>query len=348
VLDRLDGIQAELGFSPYTEPFANLSMLNVFMITVALMTGTAGLPHVIVRFYTTRSVRAARWSAGWALFFIALLYTTAPAVGAFAKFNLIESVAGQSIDQVRSELPWFSAWEETGLLGFEDLDGDGNIDYTPGDDNELTIDRDIMVLANPSIAGLAAPVTALVAAGGLAAALSTASGLLLVIGSSIGHDLYTRVLNRGATERERLMVGRAAIGLGVIGAGYFGINPPGFVSEVVAFAFGLASASFFPVIVLGVFSKRTTKEGAIAGMVTGLTFTAFYILWTTEQFFGNDPFLFEISPQGIGTVGMVLNFAVTWVVSRMTPEPPAHIQELVENVRIPEAISKLQEEAKTA
>jgi cation/acetate symporter len=172
--------------------------------------------------------------------------------------------------------------------------------------------------------------------------------LLLVIGSSIGHDLYTRVLNRGATERERLMVGRAAIGLGVIGAGYFGINPPGFVSEVVAFAFGLASASFFPVIVLGVFSKRTTKEGAIAGMVTGLTFTAFYILWTTEQFFGNDPFLFEISPQGIGTVGMVLNFAVTWVVSRMTPEPPAHIQELVENVRIPEAISKLQEEAKTA
>jgi cation/acetate symporter len=348
VLERLDGIQTELGFAAYTEPFQQLSMLNVLLITIALMTGTAGLPHVIVRFYTTKTVRDARYSAFWALLFIAILYTTAPAVAAFAKFNLIETVESQPIEEVREQNAWFPAWEETGLLVYEDLNGDGVIQFTPGDDNELTVDNDIMVLANPQIAGLAAPVTALVAAGGLAAALSTASGLLLVIGSSIGHDLYTRVLNRGATERQRLRAGRLAIAVGVLIAGYFGLNPPGFVGEVVAFAFGLASASFFPVIVLGIFSKRTTKEGAIAGMAVGLVFTAIYIIMTAPGLAGMDPFIFDISAQGIGTIGMILNFAVTILVSRFTEPPPPEIQALVDNVRIPEVVSRLKESAAEA
>jgi len=343
VLERLDGIQTELGFAAYTEPFTQFSMLNVLLVTVALMTGTAGLPHVIVRFYTTKTVRDARYSAFWALVFIALLYTTAPAVAAFAKLNLIDTVSGAPIEGVRADNEWFPAWEETGLLVFDDLNGDGIINYTAGDDNELTVDRDIMVLANPQIAGLAAPVTALVAAGGLAAALSTASGLLLVIGSSIGHDLYTKVMHRGATERERLMAGRIAIGVGVLVAGYFGVNPPGFVAEVVAFAFGLACASFFPVIVLGIFSKRTTKEGAIAGMSIGLVFTAVYIVQTASGLLAQEPWLFGIAAQGIGTVGMILNFIVTYVVSRMTPPPPQEVQDLVEHVRIPEVVTKMKE-----
>jgi cation/acetate symporter len=333
VLDDLDAVQAELGFSSYTEPFGTFSMVNVLAITIALMAGTAGLPHVIVRFYTTRTVRDARWSAGWALFFIALLYTTAPAVAAFAKINLIDSVSGVA----RADAPeWFDSWEETGLLTFDDLNGDGLIDYVGGDGNELTVDNDIMVLANPEVAGLAAPITALVAAGGLAAALSTASGLLLVIGSSIGHDLYSRVLNRGATEAQRLLAGRVAVGIGILGAGYLGINPPGFVAEVVALAFGLAAASFFPVIVLGIFSKRTTKEGAIAGMLVGLVFTAVYIVMTLPRWGGVDPFIFGIGATGIGSIGMVINFAVTYGVSRLTPEPPQHVQSLVEDLRIPE------------
>jgi cation/acetate symporter len=349
VLERLNGVQTELGFAEYTEPFANLSMLNVVLVTVALMAGTAGLPHVIVRFYTTKSVRDARYSAFWALLFIAILYSTAPAVAAFAKFNLVQTVANQSIDTVRAENSWFGAWEETGLLRFEDKNGDGLIQYLPGaiDDpasaNELGVDRDIMVLANPQIAGLAAPVTALVAAGGLAAALSTASGLLLVIGSSIGHDLYTNVMHRGSTERERLMAGRIAIGVGVIIAGYFGVNPPGFVAEVVAFAFGLACASFFPIIVLGIFSKKTTREGAISGMLTGLIFTAVYIIMTASGLLAMEPFIFGISAQGIGTVGMILNFAVTILVSRVTPAPPQEVQDLVEHVRIPEAVTRMKE-----
>jgi cation/acetate symporter len=336
VLDDLDVIQAELGFSSYTEPFTSTNMVNVLAITIALMAGTAGLPHVIVRFYTTRTVRDARWSAGWALFFIALLYTTAPAVAAFAKFNLIDTVSGVP----RAEVPeWFDSWEETGLLTFDDKNGDGIIDYVGGEDNELTVDRDIMVLANPEVAGLAAPITALVAAGGLAAALSTASGLLLVIGSSIGHDLYSRVLNRGSTEAQRLLAGRIAVGFGIIGAGYLGINPPGFVAEVVALAFGLAAASFFPVIVLGIFSKRTTKEGAIAGMLVGLIFTAVYIVMTLPRWGGVDPFIFDIGATGIGSIGMVLNFAVTYGVSRFTPEPPSDVQAMVEDLRIPEVAS---------
>jgi cation/acetate symporter len=336
VLDDLDAVQAELGFSSYTEPFTSMNMINVLAITIALMAGTAGLPHVIVRFYTTRTVRDARWSAGWALFFIALLYTTAPAVAAFAKLNLIDSVSGVA----REDAPeWFTSWEDTGLLTFDDLNGDGIINYVGGDGNELTVDRDIMVLANPEVAGLAAPITALVAAGGLAAALSTASGLLLVIGSSIGHDLYARVLNQRATEQQRLLAGRLAVGAGILGAGYLGINPPGFVAEVVALAFGLAAASFFPVIVLGIFSKRTTKEGAIAGMLVGLVFTAVYIVMTLPRWGGVEPFILSIGATGIGTVGMVLNFIVTYVVSRFTPEPPAEIQALVGDLRIPEVAS---------
>jgi cation/acetate symporter len=334
VLDDLDAVQTELGFGAYTEPFAATSKINVFCITLALMTGTAGLPHVIVRFYTTRTVRDARWSAGWALLFIALLYTTAPAVAAFAKFNLIDTVSGQP----RAEMPeWFDSWEDTGLLEYDDKNGDGIIQYVADEDaNELVVDRDIMVLANPEVAGLAAPVTALVAAGGLAAALSTASGLLLVIGSSIGHDLYSRVLNRGATEAERLLAGRIAVGVGILGAGYLGINPPGFVGEVVALAFGLAAASFFPVIVLGIFDKRTTKEGAIAGMLSGLGFTSVYIVMTLPRWGGVDPFIFGIGATGIGTVGMVVNLIVTYVVSRLSPAPPEEIQALVEDLRIPE------------
>jgi len=346
VLDDLNAIQTDLGFGAYTDPFSTLSTLNVLLITVALMTGTAGLPHVIVRFYTTKTVRDARWSAGWALFFIAILYTTAPAVAAFAKTNLLDTVSNQSIEQVRAENAWFVSWEGTGLLAFEDINGDGLINYQAGDGNELTVDRDIMVLANPEIAGLAAPITALVAAGGLAAALSTASGLLLVIGSSIGHDLYTRVLKRGATEAQRLRAGRLAMGFGVLVAGYFGINPPGFVAEVVAFAFGLAAASFFPVIVFGIFWKKTTKEGAIAGMAIGMIFTFVYIVMTAPGLMALDPWFFGISPQGIGTVGMLINGVVTYVVSKMTPEPPAEVQALVDSLRIPEVASAYVEAGK--
>jgi len=339
VLSDLDAIQTDLGFGAYTSPFSSLSMVNVLFITIALMTGTAGLPHVIVRFYTTKTVRDARWSAFWALFFIAILYTTAPAVAAFAKTNLMDTVSNQPIEQVRADNEWFVSWEDTGLLKFEDKNGDGIVNYVSGDANELTVDRDIMVLANPEIAGLAAPITALVAAGGLAAALSTASGLLLVIGSSIGHDLYTRVLKRGTTEAQRLRAGRIAMAFGVLVAGYFGINPPGFVAEVVAFAFGLAAASFFPVIVLGIFWKRTTKEGAIAGMGVGMTFTFAYIVMTASGLMGMEHWFFGISPQGIGTVGMIINLVITYAVSRMTAEPPAEVQELVESLRVPEVAS---------
>jgi cation/acetate symporter len=310
------------------------------------MTGTAGLPHVIVRFYTTKTVRDARWSAGWALFFIAILYTTAPAVAAFAKTNLLDTVSNQSIEQVRAENAWFVSWEGTGLLAFDDKNGDGLINYEAGDGNELTVDRDIMVLANPEIAGLAAPITALVAAGGLAAALSTASGLLLVIGSSIGHDLYTKVLKRGTTEAQRLRAGRLAMGFGVLVAGYFGINPPGFVAEVVAFAFGLAAASFFPVIVFGIFWKKTTREGAIAGMALGMIFTFVYIVMTAPGLMALDPWFFGISPQGIGTVGMIINAVVTYVVSKVTAEPPAEVQAMVDSLRIPEVATAYVEAGK--
>jgi cation/acetate symporter len=308
-------------------------MLDVLFITIALMVGTAGLPHVIVRFYTVPNVRAARYSAGWALLFIAILYTTAPAIAGFARYNLVESLHNSTPEEVQ-QLDWATKWENTGLLAFEDLSGDGRYQFTPdAETNEITVDRDIMVLATPEVANLSPFVIALVAAGGLAAALSTASGLLLVISSSIAHDLYYRIINPAASESQRLMVGRVMVGFAIAVAGYFGVNPPGFVAQVVAFAFGLAAASFFPVIILGIFDGRTNKEGAIAGMITGLVFTTFYIIGV--KFYGMPTWFFNISAEGIGTVGMLINFMVTIVVSRMTPPPPEEIQQLVADLRDP-------------
>ena len=334
IIDKLNQVQLDLGFAEYTQPFANKSMLDVLFITIALMVGTAGLPHVIVRFYTVRSARAARYSAGWALLFIAILYTTAPAVSAFARYNLIDSLHNKTVAEVQ-QLDWATKWENTGLLGFEDKNSDGRISLTPEEStSEITIDRDIIVLSTPEVANLAPWVIALVAAGGLAAALSTASGLLLVISSSIAHDVYFRIINPQASESQRVMVGRIMVGFAIAIAGYFGINPPGFVAEVVAFAFGLAAASFFPVIILGIFDKRTNREGAIAGMIVGLAFTTFYIIGV--KFYGMPTWFLGISPEGIGTLGMVINFIVTYTVSRLTPPPPLAVQEMVEHLRSPE------------
>ncbi|WP_026072982.1 sodium:solute symporter family protein [Nodosilinea nodulosa] len=333
IVEKLNAVQVDLGFAEYSQPFANKSMLDVLFITIALMVGTAGLPHVIVRFYTVPNVRAARYSAGWALLFIAILYTTAPAIASFARYNLIDSLHNKTVAEVQ-QLDWATKWENTGLLQFEDKNGDGRFQLTPEEaSNEIIVDRDIIVLANPEVAQLAPWVVALVAAGGLAAALSTASGLLLVISSSIAHDVYYRMVNPHASEAKRLMVGRVMVGFAIAIAGYFGINPPGFVAQVVAFAFGLAAASFFPVIILGIFDKRTNKEGAIAGMITGLAFTIFYIVGV--KFAGMPTWFFNVSAEGIGTVGMILNFVVTLVVSRLTPPPPADIQALVEELRDP-------------
>lgn len=332
IVDKLNQVQVDLGFAEYTQPFANKSMLDVLFITIALMVGTAGLPHVIVRFYTVPSPRDARFSAGWALLFIAILYTTAPAMAAFARYNLIDSLHDRPIEEVR-QLDWATKWENTGLLKFEDKNGDGRYQLTPDKTTEITIDPDIIVLSTPEVAKLAPWVIALVAVGGLAAALSTASGLLLVISSAIAHDVYYRLINPEASESRRVMVGRVMVGFALAISGYFGINPPGFVAQVVAFAFGLAAASFFPAIVLGIFDARTNREGAISGMVVGLVFTITYIMGV--KFYGMEPWLWGISAEGIGTAGMVLNFVVTWVVSRLTPPPPEAIRQLVEDLRLP-------------
>ncbi|MBD6617323.1 cation acetate symporter [Komarekiella sp. 'clone 1'] len=333
VADKLNQIQLDLGFKEYTQPFVNKSMLDVLFTTIALMVGTAGLPHIIVRFYTVPSVRAARFSAGWALLFIAILYTTAPALSMFARYNLIDSLHNHTIAEVQ-QLDWATKWEKTKLLAFDDKNKDGRLQLTPNKEtNEITIDRDIIVLSTPEVAKLAPWVVGLVAAGGLAAALSTASGLLLVISSSVAHDIYYRILDSTASEQKRVFVGRIMVGVSLVLAGYFGVNPPGFVSEVVAFAFGLAAASFFPVIFLGIFDKRTNSEGAIAGMLTGLIFTIIYIVGV--KFGGMEPWFFGVSPEGIGTLGMIINLVVTLVVSRLTPPPPAHIQALVEDLRSP-------------
>ena len=332
LVSRLNMLQVDLGFTEYTQPFSSKPMIDVFCITLALMVGTAGLPHIIVRFYTVPSVRAARFSAGWALVFIALLYTTAPALAAFARYNLINNLNGKTLEEIHS-LDWVAKWETTALLKFEDKSGDGIIQLTPSaETSELTIDRDIIVLSTPEVAGLAPWVVALVAAGGLAAALSTAAGLLLVISSSVAHDVYTRLINPGASEAKRLMVGRIMIFVAVLVAGFFGIYPPAFVAQVVAYAFGLAAASFFPIILLGIFDERTNKAGAIAGMSVGLVFTLVYI--SANKYFGM-PAWWGISSEGIGTVGMVLNLVVTIVVSRLTPPPPVEIQEMVRSVRTP-------------
>jgi len=333
IADKLNLIQLDLGFKEYTQPFANKSMLDVLFTTIALMVGTAGLPHIIVRFYTVKSVRAARYSAGWALLFIAILYTTAPAVGMFSRYNLITSLHNQTIAEVQ-KLDWVNKWEKTKLLAFEDKNKDGGLQLTPNKEtNEITIDKDIIVLSTPEVANLPPWVIALVAAGGLAAALSTASGLLLVISSSVAHDVYYRIFDSTASEEKRVFVGRAVVGFALVLAGYFGVNPPGFVSEVVAFAFGLAAASFFPVIFLGIFDKRTNSQGAIAGMLTGLIFTIIYIVGV--KFTGMTPWFFGVSAEGIGTLGMIINFIVTLVVSRFTPPPSAEIQALVEDLRTP-------------
>jgi len=344
LLERLNGLHQELGFGPYTS--GTKSTLDVFFITAALMVGTAGLPHVIIRFYTVPRVRDARISVGWALLFISLLYTTAPAVAVFARTNLINSVQ----DVPYSSVPeWFTKWEDTGLISFDDANGDGRIQYVGPESpltNELTVDRDIMVLANPEIANLPAWVIGLVAAGGLAAALSTAAGLLLVISSAVSHDLLKRSLMPEITEKQELMAARIAAGVAVFVAGYFGMNPPGFVAQVVAFAFGLAASSFFPAIILGIFSKRTTREGAILGMVSGITFTAAYIVYFNFVNPGAnsaDNWWFGISPEGIGTLGMLLNFAVTMVVSRMTNEPPEEVQALVDSIRVPRGAGEAHE-----
>ncbi len=331
--DKLNQIQTDLGFAQYTQPFANKSMIDVLFIAIALMVGTAGLPHIIVRFYTVPSVRAARFSAGWALLFIAILYTTAPALSMFSRYNLITSLHNHTVAEI-SQLDWANKWEKTKLLTFEDKNQDGKFQLTPKKEtNEITIDNDIIVLSTPEVANLPPWVIALVAAGGLAAALSTASGLLLVISSSVAHDLYYRIFDSTASEEKRVFVGRVVVGFALVLAGYFGINPPGFVSQVVAFAFGLAAASFFPVIVLGIFDKRTNAEGAIAGMLTGLIFTIIYIIGV--KFGGMTPWFFGVSGEGIGTLGMLINFIVTIVVSRLTPAPSADIQALVEDLRSP-------------
>lgn len=333
IVDKLNQIQVDLGFQEYTQPFVNQSKLDVLFTTIALMVGTAGLPHIIVRFYTVPDVRSARYSAGWALLFIAILYTTAPALSSFARYNLIDSLHNKTVAEIQ-QLDWAKKWENTKLLAFEDKNGDGRIQLTPDKQtNEITIDRDIIVLSTPEVAKLAPWVIALVAAGGLAAALSTASGLLLVISSSIAHDIYYRIINPNASESKRVMAGRIMIGFAIAIAGYFGVNPPGFVAQVVAFAFGLAAASFFPLILLGIFDKRTNREGAIAGLVTGLCFTTFYIVGV--KFYGMQPWFFGVSPEGIGTLGMILNFVVTWIVSRLTPPPPLEVQDMVEELRTP-------------
>lgn len=331
---KLNQIQVDLGFAEYTQAFANKSMLDVLAITTALMAGTAGLPHVIVRFYTVKDVRSARFSVGWALLFIALLYTTAPALSMFARYNLVNTLHNATVEEVQ-QLDWAQKWENTGLLTFDDKNQDGRFQLTPdAASNEITIDRDIIVLSTPEVAKLAPWVIALVAAGGLAAALSTASGLLLVISSSIAHDVYYRMIDPDASERKRVFVGRVMVAFALVLASYFGMNPPGFVGQVVAFAFGLAAASFFPAIFLGIFDKRTNREGAIAGMLAGLIFTSSYIIGV--KFFGMPTWLFNISAEGIGTLGMILNLIVTLVISRLTPPPPPHIQEMVEDLRSPE------------
>jgi len=340
VLPRLDGLSRELGLSAFSEPFTSFSQINVLAITIALMVGTAGLPHVIVRFYTVRSVSAARWSAGWALLFIALLYATAPAVAVFARYFMLSTLANQPVETVAS-IEWVANWTRTGLITLRDANGDGLMQAaelfgTGG--LTASIDRDIVVLALPEIARLAPFVIALVAAGGLAAALSTASGLLLVVSSSIAHDVYGQILRPDSSDAERLRVGRIVIGLAVIVAAYFGIRPPGFVAEVVAFAFGLAASSFFPILVLGIFWSRTTSQGATAGMLAGLMFTAtFIILNRSPQIFGTaEPIIgdfFGIGAQGIGSVGMLLNFVVTIGVSLLTPRPPEHVKALLARIR---------------
>ena len=335
LLEKLNQLSVDLGFEKYTD-INQTTLINVFFITAALMFGTAGLPHVIVRFFTVPKVRDARISAGWALLFISFLYTTAPAVAAFAKVNLINTVSNAQYSEVPQ---WFKNWENTGLLQFDDKNSDGVIQYVADEQvNELTIDRDIMVLANPEIANLPPWVIGLIVAGGLAAALSTAAGLLLVISTSISHDLLKKNINPDISEKGELWAARISIAVAVVAAGLAGLNPPGFVAEVVALAFGLAASSFFPAIILGIFDKRMNKEGALSGMIVGVVFTTIYIFYFKPQLGGpglSQDYLFGISPEGIGTIGMIINFIVSLIVSRLTKPTPENIKELVESIRYP-------------
>ncbi|MDO6477105.1 sodium:solute symporter family protein [Alteromonas sp. 1_MG-2023] len=344
MLEKLDSLSVELGFNEYTS--GTKSTIDVFFITFALMVGTAGLPHVIVRFFTVPKVRDARKSAGWALLFIAILYTTAPALASFGRVNMIETINGPDMAGTDyAEAPaWIKNWEKTGLITFKDKNGDGKMFYAAGsiDDptskNEVNVDRDIMVLANPEIANLPAWVIALVAAGGVAAALSTSAGLLLVISTSVSHDLLKRNFAPNITDKAELFYARLAAGVAIAIAGYFGINPPGFVAQVVAFAFGLAASSFFPAIIMGIFSKRMNGAGAISGMVAGIAFTAAYIIYfkfVNPAANTADNWWFGISPEGIGTLGMIVNFVVAFVVFKMTGEAPEEIQQMVEDIRYP-------------
>ncbi|CAH8223567.1 cation acetate symporter [Vibrio aestuarianus] len=338
LLDKLDGLTQELGFTAYTE--GNKSMVDVFFICAALMVGTAGLPHVIIRFFTVPKVRDARISAGWALLFISLLYTTAPGVAAFARVNMIDTINGPDMQGVPGEEApsWYKNWESTGLVGWEDKNGDGRMFYSGDERNEMKINRDIIVLASPELAKLPNWVVGLLAAGGLAAALSTAAGLLLVISTSISHDLLKKGIKPDMTDKQELLAARLAAVVAIVGAGYLGINPPGFVAQVVAFAFGLAAASFFPAIILGIFYKKMNKEGAIAGMLAGIAFTAAYIIYfkfINPAASTPDNWLFGISPEGIGTLGMCLNFVVSIVVNKFTAEVPTQVQDMVESIRFP-------------
>lgn len=365
LLDKLDGLNQQLGFAAYTT--GSKSTIDIFFITAALMLGTAGLPHVIVRFFTVPKVSDARSSAGWALVFIAILYTVAPAIGAFSRTNLIQTISGVEYSQSPS---WFKNWESTGLIAWVDKNNDGKVDYYAGaamkgkptftkekgeygqslvsnevtdSKNELYVDQDIMVLANPEIAKLPNWVVGLIAAGALAAALSTAAGLLLTVSTSIAHDLLKMNLAKDLSEKGELTAARIAAGVAVIVAGYFGINPPGFVAQVVAFAFGLAASSIFPSLFLGIFDKRMNKEGAITGMLSGLVFTMSYIVYfkfVHPELNTAANWLFGISPEGIGALGMVINIAIALVVSRMTTPPSEEIQNLVEDIRIPKGAGK--------
>ena len=336
LLDKLDGLSTELGFSEYTE--GSKSTLDVFAITLALMVGTAGLPHVIVRFFTVKNVKDARKSAGIALLLIVILYTTAPAVAAFARTNMIETVSNKTYADVPE---WFKKWQTTGLITYEDKNKDGIIQYVAdANTNELVVDRDIMVLANPEIAELPNWVIALVAAGGLAAALSTAAGLLLVISASISHDLIKKIIKPTISEKSELVAARLSAVGAVCVAGYFGINPPGFVAAVVALAFGLAAASFFPAIILGIFYKKMNKEGAIAGMIVGITAMLLYMMkyklgWFDDSVPDKSEWWFGISPEGFGSIAMCLNFIVSVIVLKFTKAPPKEVQDIVENIRIP-------------
>ena len=338
LLDKLDGLSTELGFTEYTQ--GSKSTIDMFFITAALMVGTAGLPHVIVRFFTVPKVRDARKSAGWALLFIMLLYTTAPAVASFARVNMIDTINGSDGQGTLAiEAPsWIENWQRTGLISWQDKNNDGRMFYSGDQRNEMTIDRDIMVMANPEIANLPSWVIALVAAGAIAAALSTSAGLLLVISTSVSHDLLKRNLMPNITDKQELTYARLTAAVAICIAGYLGINPPAFVAQVVAFAFGLAAASFFPAIILGIFYKRMNKEGAISGMVVGLLFTASYIIYfkfINPAANNSDNWLLGISPEGIGTLGMIFNFFIALLVHRFTPDAPQAIQELVETIRYP-------------